>query len=104
MLDAMPKERKWVLTQREALADYLDKLDKSLREKLKKSRCHDKTPEQQLVDLIQTMSEEQQAQLLKTDESVGALISRLMKRRDTNGQEPFRMTKQERALTAEEAI
>jgi small GTP-binding protein len=79
MLDAMPKGRRWVLTHREALADYLETLDEGLREKIKRSRPQQKTPEEQMTDLIGSMTEEQRAELLKSDESVRSFITRLLK-------------------------
>jgi small GTP-binding protein len=78
MLDAMPRERRWVLGSREALADYLDTLDEELRIKLTGSQSLTKTPQEQVTDLLANMTEEQRAELLKNDESVGSFFTRLM--------------------------
>jgi hypothetical protein len=80
ILDAMPKGRKWVLFQREAIADYLEKLDKGLREKvqLKRLQTQKKTPEEQISELLQSMTDEQRTELLKNNESVGSFVVRLI--------------------------
>lgn len=77
MLNAMPKNRRWVLGTRKALADYLEKLDAGLREKLRAERPQ-KSPQEQLRELLNHMTDAQRAELLKNEESVSTFLGRLM--------------------------
>jgi len=77
MLEAMPRGRRWVLTDRKALADFLEKVDERVRPL--QSRPQNKTPEEQVTELLENMTEEQRAGLLKNNESVHSFFSRLMK-------------------------
>jgi small GTP-binding protein len=82
MLEAMPRERRWVLTDRKALADFLEKVDERVRPL--QSRPQNKTPEEQVTELLENMTEEQRTGLLKNNESVHSFFSRLMNNKGHN--------------------
>jgi predicted GTPase len=85
MFNAMPKHRRWVLGTRKALADYLEKIDAGLREKLRAERPP-KTAQEQLRELLVHMTDDQRAELLKNEESVGAFLCRLMDEKVVKGE------------------
>jgi hypothetical protein len=80
MLDAVPVKRRWVLSSRKALADFLEKVDDRVIPP-GTPRPHTKSPEEQVRDVLANMTPEQRDELLNSNESVGSLVSRLWGRK-----------------------
>lgn len=78
MLEAMPKERRWILTDRKAIADFLEKVDERVRPA--NAQSQHKSPEELVAELIESMTDEQRETLLKNNEGVRSLFSRLINR------------------------
>jgi hypothetical protein len=84
MLEAVPEKRRWVLSSRKALADFLEKVDDSLLPP-NKQKNKGKTGEDIVRGIIDNMSPEERKKFIEGDPSIlsqfGEMISGLFKQK-----------------------
>ena len=79
MLDAVPKARRWVLTSRKALADYLEYVDEEFLPPEAAQR-RSKTKEEQFREIIEAMPVKERTDLIENPEKFANFLSELFKK------------------------